>query len=55
MTINSGLKSVTTHSDLAEAKDKKYMYGVLRGEHDSLSWESGTPDLLVGDRVEIPR
>ncbi|KAG6365823.1 hypothetical protein INS49_007434 [Diaporthe citri] len=53
VTIDSGLKSLTTDSGLAEAKDKRYTYGVLGDEHGSLSWEPGTPDLNVGDRVEM--
>jgi D-serine deaminase-like pyridoxal phosphate-dependent protein len=53
VTIDSGLKSLTTDSGLAEAKDSRYAYGVLGDEHGSLSWEEGTPALVVGDRVEM--
>lgn len=53
VTIDSGLKSLTTDSGLAEAKDTRYTYGVLGDEHGSLSWEPGTPGLNVGDRVEM--
>lgn len=53
VTIDSGLKSLTTDSGLAECKDARYTYGVLGDEHGSLSWEEGTPDLTVGDRVEM--
>lgn len=53
VTIDAGLKSLTTDSGLAEAKDKGYTYGVLGDEHGSLSWEEGTADLKVGDRVEM--
>lgn len=53
VTIDSGLKSLTTDSGLAECKDRRYEYGVLGDEHGSLSWEAGTPDLAVGDRVEM--
>lgn len=53
VTIDSGLKSLTTDSGLAECKDSRYTYGVLGDEHGSLSWEEGTPDLAVGDRVEM--
>jgi D-serine deaminase-like pyridoxal phosphate-dependent protein len=53
VTIDSGLKSLTTDSGLAECKDSRYVYGVLGDEHGSLMWEDGTPALSVGDRVEI--
>ncbi|KAJ5306938.1 hypothetical protein PENANT_c003G11472 [Penicillium antarcticum] len=53
VTIDSGLKSLTTDSGLAECKDPRYVYGVLGDEHGSLMWEEGTPDLSVGDRVEM--
>ncbi|PLN81900.1 hypothetical protein BDW42DRAFT_168082 [Aspergillus taichungensis] len=53
VTIDSGLKSLTTDSGLAECKDSRYTYGVLGDEHGSLTWEEGTPPLSVGDRVEI--
>lgn len=53
VTIDSGLKSLTTDSGLAECKDPRYEYGVLGDEHGSLSWAEGTPDLKVGDRVEM--
>lgn len=53
VTIDTGLKSLTTDSGLAECKDPRYTYGVLGDEHGSLSWEEGTPGLKVGDRVEM--
>jgi D-serine deaminase-like pyridoxal phosphate-dependent protein len=53
VTIDSGLKSLTTDSGLAECKDSKYTYGVLGDEQGSLTWEEGTPALSVGDRVEM--
>ena len=53
VTIDTGLKSLTTDSGLAECKDGRYTYGVLGDEHGSLSWEEGTPALSVGDRVEM--
>ncbi|KAI3401847.1 hypothetical protein diail_8225 [Diaporthe ilicicola] len=53
VTIDAGLKSLTTDSGLAECKDGRYEYGVLGDEHGSLSWKSGTPELNVGDRVEM--
>lgn len=53
VTIDSGLKSLTTDSGLAECKDSRYAYGVLGDEHGSLSWEDGTPPLSVGDRIEM--
>ncbi|KAI9157988.1 D-threonine aldolase [Paramyrothecium foliicola] len=53
VTIDSGLKSLTTDSGLAECKDSRYTYGVMGDEHGSLIWEEGTPALKVGDRVEM--
>ncbi|KAL4894669.1 hypothetical protein BDV59DRAFT_174801 [Aspergillus ambiguus] len=53
VTTDSGLKSLTTDSGLAECKDPRYTYGVLGDEHGSLMWEEGTPDLSVGDRIEM--
>lgn len=53
VTIDTGLKSLTTDSGLAECKDSRYTYGVLGDEHGSLAWEEGTPGLSVGDRVEM--
>lgn len=55
VTIDAGLKSLTTDSGLAEAKEEGYEYGVLGDEHGSLSWAEGGParPLAVGDRVEM--
>ena len=53
VTTDSGLKSLTTDSGLAECKDGRYEYTVKGDEHGSLSWEEGTPDLAVGDRIEM--
>lgn len=53
VTIDTGLKSLTTDSGLAECKDLRYEYGCLGDEHGFLKWEEGTPDLDVGDRVEM--
>ncbi|KAK8047906.1 hypothetical protein PG996_015970 [Apiospora saccharicola] len=53
VTIDAGLKSLTTDSGLAECKDARYVYGVLGDEQGSLVWEEGTPDLDVGDVVEM--
>lgn len=53
VTIDTGLKSLTTDSGLAECKDRRYEYGCLGDEHGFLKWEAGTPDLKVGDRVEM--
>lgn len=55
VTIDAGLKSLTTDSGLAEAKEPGYVYGVLGDEHGSLSWDEGGParPLRVGDRVEM--
>lgn len=53
VTIDAGLKSLTTDSGLAECKEEGYVYGVLGDEHGSLAWEEGTKDLRVGDRVEM--
>lgn len=55
VTIDAGLKSLTTDSGLAEAKEPGYTYGVLGDEHGSLSWGEGAASrpLDVGDRVEM--
>ncbi|KAL4962042.1 DSD1 family PLP-dependent enzyme [Aspergillus stella-maris] len=53
VTIDAGLKSLTTDSGLAECKDPRYQHRNLGDEHGSLSWENGVPDLEVGDRVEM--
>lgn len=52
ITIDAGLKSLTTDSGLAECKTLGYTYGVLGDEHGSLSWTDGK-DLKVGDKVEM--
>jgi D-serine deaminase-like pyridoxal phosphate-dependent protein len=52
VTIDAGLKSLTTDSGLAECKTPGYIYGVLGDEHGSLSWTDAS-DLNVGDRVEM--
>ncbi|KAF2798521.1 hypothetical protein K505DRAFT_321808 [Melanomma pulvis-pyrius CBS 109.77] len=52
ITIDTGLKSLTTDSGFAECKTLGYTYGVLGDEHGSLSWTDG-PDLKVGDRIEM--
>lgn len=52
VTIDAGLKSLTTDSGLAECKTEGYVYGVLGDEHGSLSWTHGE-GLEVGDRVEM--
>lgn len=52
VTIDAGLKSLTTDSGLAEAKEPGYEYGVLGDEHGSLAW-TDAPALKVGDRVEM--
>ena len=53
VTIDSGLKSLTTDSGLAECNDPRYTYGVLGDEHGSLSWEEGVPALDIGDRIHM--
>ncbi|KAL3481404.1 hypothetical protein BJX99DRAFT_271334 [Aspergillus californicus] len=53
VTIDAGLKSLTTDSGLAECKDGRYRHENLGDEHGALRWEVGTPDLRVGDRVEM--
>ena len=52
ITIDAGLKSLTTDSGLAECKTLGYTYGVLGDEHGSLSWSNG-PDLSIGQKVEM--
>ena len=54
VTIDAGLKSLTTDSGLAECKASGYTYGVLGDEHGSLAWEDGVgKELKVGDTVEM--
>lgn len=55
ITIDAGLKSLTTDSGLAECKTPGYKYGVLGDEHGSLEWEEGenAKALNIGDRVEM--
>jgi D-serine deaminase-like pyridoxal phosphate-dependent protein len=54
VTIDAGLKSLTTDSGFAECKTPGYTYGVLGDEHGSLRWEEGKgKELKVGDRVEM--
>lgn len=54
ITIDAGLKSLTTDSGLAECKTPGYTYGVLGDEHGSLAWEEGKgEELKIGDRVEM--
>ncbi|KAK8110169.1 uncharacterized protein PG998_006626 [Apiospora kogelbergensis] len=52
-TIDAGLKSLTTDSGLAKCRDARYAYGVLGDEQGSLVWDEGTPDLQVGDVVDM--
>lgn len=53
VTMDAGLKSLTTDSGLAECKDSRYTHENLGDEHGALKWEEGTPDLAVGDRIEM--
>ncbi|KAF2017323.1 hypothetical protein BU24DRAFT_420362 [Aaosphaeria arxii CBS 175.79] len=53
VTIDAGLKSLTTDSGLAECKKSGYRYGVLGDEHGSLMWDEGEEDLDVEDKVEM--
>ncbi|KAL0945042.1 metal-activated pyridoxal enzyme [Colletotrichum truncatum] len=53
VTIDTGLKSLTTDCGLAECKDPRYKHANLGDEHGSLTWEEGTPALTIGDRVEM--
>ncbi|PLB49624.1 putative amino acid aldolase [Aspergillus steynii IBT 23096] len=53
VTIDAGLKSLTTDSGLAECKDPRYKHQNMGDEHGSLSWEDGVPNLEIGDRVEM--
>lgn len=55
VTIDTGLKSLTTDSGLAECKDTRYRHANLGDEHGSLTWDGGSdaPVLNVGDRVEM--
>jgi D-serine deaminase-like pyridoxal phosphate-dependent protein len=55
ITIDAGLKSLTTDSGFAECKTPGYTYGVLGDEHGSLEWQEGGEgkELKIGDRVEM--
>ncbi|KAF2636399.1 hypothetical protein P280DRAFT_472955 [Massarina eburnea CBS 473.64] len=53
VTIDAGLKSLTTDSGLAECKALGYTYGVLGDEHGSLEWEDIALKLKIGDKVEM--
>ncbi|KAM5343338.1 hypothetical protein ACJ41O_014304 [Fusarium nematophilum] len=53
VTIDTGLKSLTTDSGLAECKDPRYRHHNLGDEQGALTWDEGTPALAVGDRVEM--
>ncbi|KAF4993343.1 hypothetical protein FDECE_13458 [Fusarium decemcellulare] len=53
VTIDTGLKSLTTDSGLSECKDSRYSYNQLGDEHGSLTWDEGTPALKIGDVVEM--
>ncbi len=53
VTIDAGLKSLTTDSGMAECSDPRYRYNEFGDEQGSLVWEEETPELAVGDRVEI--
>jgi D-serine deaminase-like pyridoxal phosphate-dependent protein len=57
ITIDTGLKSLSTDSGFAECKTPGYTYGVLGDEHGSLKWEEGDKgkgkELKIGDRVEM--
>lgn len=55
VTIDAGLKSLTTDSGLAECKDSRYKHTNKGDEQGSLTWkdEKATPHLKLGDRVEM--
>ncbi|RGP66598.1 putative amino acid aldolase or racemase [Fusarium longipes] len=53
VTIDTGLKTLTTDSGLSECKDQRYRYNQLGDEHGSLAWDEGTTPLKVGDRIEM--
>lgn len=53
VTIDTGLKSLTTDSGLAECKDPRYTHANLGDEHGSLTWEHDGPGLEVGDRIDM--
>lgn len=53
VTIDAGLKALTTENGLAECMDARYKHTNLGDEHGCLTWEEGTPDLKVGDTVEM--
>ncbi|KAF7718125.1 Uncharacterized protein PECH_002463 [Penicillium ucsense] len=58
VTIDAGLKSLSTDSGMSECKDPRYTYHEFGDEQGSLKWEDDgdgedAPGLTVGDRVEI--
>lgn len=54
VTIDAGLKSLTTDSGLAECKDPRYKHKNMGDEQGSLTWDNdGTPPLDIGDRIEM--
>lgn len=53
VTMDAGLKALSTDSGMAECKDPRYKHTNMGDEHGCLTWEEGTPDLNVGDKVEM--
>lgn len=56
VTIDGGLKTLSTDSGFAECKDSRYKYKPLGDEHGALFWDEQGDEGLgldVGDRVEI--
>lgn len=56
VTIDAGLKSLSTDSGMSECRDSRYKYHEFGDEQGSLKWEDeggSVPALAVGDRVEI--
>jgi D-serine deaminase-like pyridoxal phosphate-dependent protein len=54
VTIDAGLKTLTTDSGFAEPKDMPGVtYTPMGDEHGWLQWEDNAPDILIGARVEM--
>jgi D-serine deaminase-like pyridoxal phosphate-dependent protein len=54
VTIDAGLKTLTTDSGFAEPKDMPGVtYTPMGDEHGWLGWEENEPDIAIGTRVEM--
>lgn len=51
VTIDAGLKSLTTDSGLAECKESRFIYGVMGDEHGSLTWDANASEQDSADGI----